>query len=107
MANRFCFDLGRKHLKFTDHALNQWWNRCKQNEVKGRRAALSLLEERLAEAQWSHSLPGWAHLSQWHIARAEGFVYMDDESGFVVNKEPGGDRVCVTFLQKYREGAAA
>jgi hypothetical protein len=107
MANSFRFKLGRKNLAFTDHALDQWWERCKQNSVKGRKAALALLADRLAEAQWTHSLPAWAHLKQWHIARAEGFVWIDEESGFVVNKEPGGDRVCVTFLQRYRNREAA
>ena len=99
MAN-FMREVGRREIVFTDHALDRWWQRCEENEINGRREALRLLDSVMDFATWKHSIPEWAGLSIWNLARAEGFVYIDDYSGFVVNRNPNGDRVAVTYIEK-------
>jgi hypothetical protein len=103
----FSYKVGRRYIHFSDHALDRWWERCEENELHGRKAALQLLEERLLTARWSHVMPVWTRLSWWHHARAEGFVFIDEESGFVVNKNATGDRVAVTFVSKQHAAVPA
>jgi hypothetical protein len=94
----FTHEHGRRKIFFSDHALDRWWERCEQNDVHGRNEAMNLLRERLETAVWSRSTPGWAKISRWHRARAEGFLALDDVSGFVINRNPTGDRVAVTYI---------
>lgn len=95
----FLWHCGRRTIFFSDHSLDQWWDRCKKNEVHGRKQALSLLREALRGAQWERKLPGWCNVSLWHHARAEGFIAIDDRSGFVVNKNPNTHLVAVTYME--------
>jgi hypothetical protein len=99
--------LGRREIIFTDHALDRWWQRCEENEVKGRRDALRLLDSAMEHATWRSTTPDWAGLSIWNLARAEGFVHIDENSGFVVNRNPNGDRVAVTYIEKGYKRLAA
>jgi hypothetical protein len=92
---------GRRRIYFTDHALDRWWQRCKQNDVYGRQHAMDLLRSSLEEAIWSRSLPPWSRLSIWHQARAEGFLRIGDEAGFVVNRNENGDLVAVSYIESY------
>ena len=106
MAN-FRRTVGRREVVFSDHALDRWWQRCEQNETHGRRDALRLLDSAIQDATWSRSIPNWAGLSMWNLARAEGFVYLDEDSGFVVNRNPSGDRIAVTYIEKNLKRSAA
>jgi hypothetical protein len=101
-AKQFIHRQGRRKIFFSNHALDRWWDRCKKNEVHGRKDALALLRERLQEATWE-SLPAWSRLSMWNRARAEGFLALDENSGFVVNQNAGErrDRVAVTYIENY------
>ena len=88
-------------IYFTDHALDRWWERCEENGLHGRQKAMNLLRERLAGATWTgRYLPDWTRVSLWNRARAEGFLSLDDDSGFVVNRNPGADYVAVTYIEK-------
>ena len=107
MAN-YSRTLGRREIIFTDHALDRWWQRCEENEVNGRKAALRLLDSAMEDATWKSTTPDWAGLSIWNLARAEGFVYLDEDSGFVINRNPSGDRVAVTYIERgYKRRLAA
>jgi hypothetical protein len=97
---KFTYDLGRRTIFFSDHALDRWWERCRENEVHGRQEALDLLKQRLSEGVWTTSLPPWNMLNVWHQARAEGFIELSEESGFVVNKNPSRDLVAVTYIER-------
>lgn len=96
----FTHQHGRKKIHFTDHALDRWWERCKENDIHGRQQAMNLLRERLAQAKWT-SIPSWARLSLWNQARAEGFLAIDPDAGFVVNQNPNRDRVAVTYIENF------
>jgi len=97
----FAYERGRKTFYFSDHALDRWWERCQENGMHGRQQAMDLLRERLDGARWmGRTVPAWTRLSKWNRARAEGFLALDDENGFVVNKNPGGgDYVAVTYIE--------
>jgi hypothetical protein len=106
MAN-FNAQIGRKTIYFSDHSLDRWWERCQENGLHGRQQAMDLLRSRLAEASWmGRAMPVWTRLSRWHRARAEGFLALDDESGFVVNRNIGGDFVAVTYIERAEQVAA-
>lgn len=99
--------VGRRDIHWSDHALDQWWTRCQQNAISGRTQALELLEERIQKAQWDHSLPMWSRVSLWHRARAEGFLYLDENSGFVINRNPNRHLVAVTYIERLEGRRAA
>jgi hypothetical protein len=44
-------------------------------------------------------LPPWGRVTLWHRARAEGFLYIDESSGFIINKNPSCDLVAVTYIE--------
>jgi hypothetical protein len=91
---------GRRVIHFSNHALDRWWDRCKANDVHGRKDALDLLRERLGYAAWSRSLPAWSRTSLWNRARAEGFLALDENSGFIINRnDVTRDRVAVTYIE--------
>ena len=96
----FSTRIRRRVIHFTDHALDRWWERETDNAPLGRRRALGLLRERLAGATPLRSLPPWAQVSLFHKARLDHFVDLGDESGFVVNRNSGGDFVAVTYINK-------
>lgn len=102
MAN-FSEKINRKTVHFTDHALDRWWERYDPNEVAGRRDALEALREKLKGSQTSREMPPWARINRFHKAKADHFVNIDDEAGFVVNRNPNGDFVAVTFIDKLDE----
>ena len=98
---KFTYDLGRKTIFFSDHALDRWWERCRANRINGRQEALDLLRHRLdGDGVWTTSLPPWNMLNLWHQARAEGFIQLDADAGFVVNKNPSRDLVAVTYIER-------
>lgn len=99
---RFEAEIGRKKIFFSDHALDRWWERCEENHVHGRKEAMALLRERLADAEWSREQPPWAHLSLWHRGRADGFLMINGSACFVVNKNPSKHLVAVTYLEEGR-----
>ena len=96
----FSTRIRRRVIHFTDHALDRWWEREADNVPLGRRQALELLRERLEGAQAMRDLPPWARVSLFHKARLDHFVDLGDESGFVVNRNEGGDFVAVTYINK-------
>ena len=96
---QFSYRVGRKTVFWTDHALDRWWERCGANHLNGRVAALKLLRERLEAQRLDRDLPPWGRVTQWHRARAEGFLYIDDHSGFIINKNPSRDLVAVTYIE--------
>jgi hypothetical protein len=106
----FAYKLDRRQIFFTDHALDRWWERCQQNGLHGRQQAMTLLRERLGAARWTTEPPAWARLNLWHRACAEGMVVLDDDSGFVVNRNPQPDgsyqRVAVTYITGVKVAAA-
>lgn len=91
--------LGRRKIHFTDHALDRWWNRCEANNMNGRQAALGFLKEKLAESKWERSCPPWSRLKLWNKARAEGYIRIDENSAFVVNRNPNKELVAVTYIE--------
>ena len=97
----FLFRHDRKGtIFFTDHALDRWWERCEANGLHGRQEAMNLLRVRLADATWKRDIPGWARISVWNRAKAEGWLGMDDESGFIINRNDKKERVAVTYLDR-------
>lgn len=98
-------DFGRRRIFFADHALDRWWERCKDNGLNGRKAALRELDAQLAGAVLKRNLPPWLRVSAWHYGRSEGFIEIDESRGFVINKNPSRDLVAVTYIEniaKYR-----
>lgn len=96
----FSYKLGRREIFFSNHALERWWERCRKNKMVGHRESLQLLSLALESGRWSTELPAWSRVSLWNRAVAEGFVYMDADSGFVVNRNShSGDRVAVTYIE--------
>lgn len=93
----------KKKIFFTDHSLDRFWERCKENDVHGRQQALNHLRKRLADATWFVEIPSWTKVSDWNRERADGFLSLDENSGFVVNKNPSGDRVAVTYLENLNQ----
>ena len=95
---KFVHTHGRMQIFFTDHSLDRWWERCEQNGLHGRVQALNLLREKLPDAEWQpKELPDWCRVSIYNRARAEGFLALDEDSGFVINRNEV-DYVAVTFL---------
>jgi hypothetical protein len=110
--SQFKHNVGRREIFFTDHSLDRWWERCRFDKSVGRKEALALLEKRLDDgARWTTEAPAWSRLSLWHRARAEGFIYIDDDSGFVINRnrqEDGSyERVAVTYVTNIEREQAA
>jgi hypothetical protein len=94
------YQFGRRKIFFSDHALDRWWERCEANNIKGRQAAIDLLKERLKDAKWTRDVPPWSKLSVFHRARVEGVIYLDASTCFIINKNPNGDLVAVTYLER-------
>ena len=95
----FSHRVGRKTVFWTDHALDRWWERCQANSLTGRREALALLDERLDASKMVHTIPPWGCVSKFHRALAIGFIYIDETSGFIVNKNASSDLVAVTYIE--------
>lgn len=102
MAN-FSEKINRYTVHFSDHALDRWWERYDDNETKGRVDALEDLRDKLRSSRKSREMPPWARVNRFHRARADHFLEISDESGFVVNRNPNGDFVAVTFIDKLNE----
>ena len=102
MAN-FSEKINRRTIHFTDHALDRWWERFDENEIAGRADALDNLRQSLKESSVSRELPSWARVNRYHRAIADHFVKIDDDAGFVINRNPNGDFVAVTFIDKLDE----
>jgi hypothetical protein len=101
----FAEKIGRKTIWWTNHALDRWWERCNANETSGRRAAMELLREKVQDRRLERDLPPWSRVTLFHRARAEGFLPLDEDSGFIVNKNPNGDLVAVTYIENERVAA--
>lgn len=86
------FQIGRRTVYLTDHARDRYYERT---EVRGR---LNRLERELEVARWDSCVPSWSRLSFWHRARAAGSVVLDDDRAFIVNCNPNGDLMAVTYL---------
>lgn len=103
---QFVHQHGRLTIFFTNHALDRWWERCEANDLHGRQAAMNLLRERLgvaaqeARRSFTTVAPPWCRLSLYHRARAEGYLSISDEACFVVNRNPGGDLIAATYIEK-------
>ena len=89
-----------KMIYFSDHALDRWWERYEENELNGRSQAMESLRENLKESQVTESIPEWSEVNKFHRAKADHFINIDSDSGFVINKNPNGDFVAVTFIDK-------
>lgn len=85
--------LGRRTITITDHARDRYYER------RGVIGTGDLARD-LVSAQWDRAKPSWLQLSMWHRARAEGYVVLDDERCFVVNRNPSGDLVAVTYMDR-------
>lgn len=102
----FVHQHGRRRVFFTDHALDRWWERQRDNGLHGRQAAMNLLRERLDSAAqeprrtYQRDIPPWSRLSLWHRARADGFLTLGDDACFVINRNRGGDYVAVTYIER-------
>jgi hypothetical protein len=97
---QFSQKIGRKMVYWTDHSLDRWWERCEDNDRAGRQECLTRLRERLSEHRIERDLPAWGRVSLFHRARAEGFLYIDDDSGFIINRNANGDFVAVTYIER-------
>ena len=96
----FSYKLGRRKIYFTNHALDRWWERCNKNKGLGRNESVSLLSEVLGKGRWTTEMPAWSRLSLWNRSIAEGFIYVDQDSGFVINRNRvSRDRVAVTYIE--------
>lgn len=102
MAN-FSENINRKTIHFSDHALDRWWERYEANEEAGRVKAMEALRDKLRGSRTSREMPPWARVNRYHKAVADHFVEIDSDSGFVVNRNPNGDFVAVTFIDKIDE----
>lgn len=103
MADILC-ELGRRQIFFTDHALDRYWQRhLDDNPNAGRKQARAKLRQELPNATWQRTPPPWAYMTIWHRARCEGVVMMDEGRCFIVNKNPSGDLVAVTFISDQEE----
>jgi hypothetical protein len=100
--------VGRKEVFFTDHALDRYWERfVDQNPHAGRKEARAMLERELEQAELRHNRPSWARMSAWHAARCIYTLYLDCDRAFVINKNPSGDLLAVTYLFNERTLAHA
>lgn len=97
---QFSRQIGRKVVHWTDHSLDRWWERCEENGHSGRQNALVRLDSKLNVDRIEPALPPWCRISRFHAARAEGFIFLDDDSGFVVNRNANGDYVAVTYIER-------
>lgn len=97
----FVHEQGRRTIYFSDHSLDRWWERCEANGLHGRQKAMDLLRERLVAATWKGRwMPTWAQVSLWNRATSEGFLLLDEDSGFVVVRNANRDLVAVTYIEK-------
>jgi hypothetical protein len=87
--------IGRRTIFIADHARERYGERSGRHTV-------GQLREDLKDARWNHTLPGWAQLSLWHRARAEGCIELDEDRVFVVNRNwsTGGDLVAVSYIER-------
>jgi len=84
------FQIGRRLIHFSRHAEERYLQRGGTRET---------MMADFETARWDHKTPAWANLSQWHRARAEGSLMLDEDRGFVVNRfEESGDLVAVSFI---------
>jgi hypothetical protein len=92
--------VGRKEIFFTDHSLDRYWERyVDQNPHAGRQQARESLMQELEDAELRRDRPAWARMSWWHAARCIYMLHLDDDRAFVINKNPSGDLLSVTYLQ--------
>ena len=96
----FARTVDKKKIHFSNHALDRWWERCEENEIHGRNQALDLLDEKLDGKKIHSRIPDWTKVNKYHRATARGFIPVGRHSGFVVNQNPNGDYVAVTFMDK-------
>jgi hypothetical protein len=97
----FVKKVNRRIIHFSDHALDRWWERFRKNETGGRKEALELLRRSLEESREQKNTPPWYSPSLFHKATTHHFVSLDNgERGFVVMKNPSGDFVAVTYIDK-------
>ena len=97
----FTRQIGRKTIYFSDHALDRWWERCEANDLHGRVLSRRLLHQALkGRERLERQLPTWANVTRYHRARAEGFLPIDENSGFVINRNANGNYVAVTYIEK-------
>ena len=87
------FQIGRRLIQFSRHAEDRYCERA-----GGRPTNRQALVADFTAARWSRSAPGWVSLSQWHRARMEGCLVLDDDRAFIVSRMETGDLVAVTFV---------
>ncbi len=96
----FSEEVKDRTIYFSNHALDRWWERCEGNELHGRSQALKMLRENLKESKVTEEIPEWSEVNKFHRAKADHFINIDSDSGFVINRNPNGDFVAVTFIDK-------
>ena len=84
-------------IAFSTHAIERYYERTDRSDA-------SALRRDLEKARWDRSVPGFAKLSVWHRARAEGSLVLTPTSAFIVNRNADGDLVAVTFLTSENPG---
>lgn len=91
--------VGRRTIHFTDHAWDRYWQRF---TLHGGHTTQDMKRD-LEGARWNRSRPDWAtHLSLWHRARADGYLELDEDRCFVVNRNYGttGHLIAVTYIDR-------
>lgn len=83
------FQIGRRLIHFSDHAEERYLQRSGVGRLGMRRD--------FETARWERRPPRWAVLSQWHRARFEGALMLDEDRGFIVNKIDG-TLLAVSFI---------
>lgn len=96
----FKYEVRRRTIYFSDHALDRYWQRyMDDNPHAGRKDCRQTLADEMASARWHRGIPPWSHMNLWHRARCEGVVYLDDDRAFVINRNPSKDLVAVTYIE--------
>jgi hypothetical protein len=99
----FVEQIESKQIYFSNHALDRWWERCTENKLNSRTEAMQMLRDNLKESEVSEIIPEWSQVNKQHRSKADHFIKIDNDSGFVINKNPNGDFVAVTFIDKLTE----
>jgi len=91
--NNFAKKINNIEINFSNHAITRWQERTKSTSLKP-------LELLLEDPKIENGAPEWCDINTHHQKVVHHSIFVDDESCFIVNKNPNGDFVAVTFIDK-------
>ena len=100
---QFVEEINNKQIYFSKHSLDRWCQRLDIKKFNSRAEAFAALKKKLKNSEVTDAIPDWSDVNNNHRSKADHFIKLDSESGFVINKNPTGDFVAVTFIDKLNE----